>query len=433
MVKYVIGGGNRLHGEVTVSGAKNAAVAILPAALLADGPCVIENVPQITDVTVMLDIISELGGKVRLLNRSTVEIDPRGVRNLRPSYETMRRMRASYYALGVLLGRFGSAVVGMPGGCDIGVRAIDQHIKGFCALGAEVEVNGGYIHADTADGRLHGAQVYFDQPTVGATINVMLAAVLTEGMTVIENAAKEPHVVDLANFLNTMGADVRGAGTDVIKIRGVERLSGCNYSIIPDQIEAGTFVAAAAATGSEITLRGVIPKHLECITAKFSELGAGFRDDPNDPDAIVVCGPQKIKRINVKTLPYPGFPTDMQSQITTVLCLAEGASMVTETIFDNRFRYVDELKRMGAKIQVDGKVAVVEGVERLTGAPVRACDLRAGAAMIVAGLCADGVTEIEGVSHIERGYENFVEKLRGLGADIKAVTLPDPEVLQEVG
>ena len=433
MVKYVIRGGRKLRGEVKISGAKNAAVAILPAALLADGPSVIENVPQITDVTVMLEIISELGARVRLLDKSTVEIDPTGLRNLRASTESMRRMRASYYVLGVLLGKFGSAVVGMPGGCDIGVRAIDQHIKGFQALGADVDVAGGFIHAVSRDGQLHGSQVYFDQPSVGATINMMLAAVLTEGLTVIENAAKEPHVVDLANFLNTAGGDVRGAGTDVIKIRGVERLNGCTYSIIPDQIEAGTFIAAAAATGSEITLRGVIPKHLECITAKFTEIGTSFYEDPEDPEAVIVAGPETIHRTNVKTLPYPGFPTDMQSQISTVLCLAEGASVITETIFDNRFRYTDELKRMGAKIQVDGKVAVIEGTGRLTGAQVRACDLRAGAAMVVAGLAAEGVTEIEGVNYIERGYENFTGKLKGLGADVQVVTLPDADAMTEAG
>ncbi len=433
MIKYVIHGGRKLRGEVTISGAKNAAVAILPATLLADGPSVIENVPQITDVTVMLDIISELGAKVRLLDKSTVEIDPAGLRNIRASYESMRRMRASYYVLGVLLGRYGSAVVGMPGGCDIGVRAIDQHIKGFQALGADVKVESGFIHATARTGSLHGASVYFDQPSVGATINMMLAAVLTEGLTVIENAAKEPHVVDLANFLNTAGGDVRGAGTDVIKVRGVGKLNGCTYSIIPDQIEAGTFIAAATATHGEITLRGVIPKHLECITAKFGEIGAEFDEDPDDPEAIIVKGPEVIRRTNVKTLPYPGFPTDMQSQTSAVLCLAEGASVVTETVFDNRFRYTDELKRMGAKIQVDGKVAVIEGAGRLTGAPVRACDLRAGAAMMVAGLAAEGITEVEGVNYIERGYEHFTEKLRRLGADVEEVFMPDPDAMVDAG
>lgn len=433
MVKYIVDGGKPLNGEVSISGAKNAAVAILPAALLADSPCRIENVPRISDVTLMLEIMSELGAKVRLLDADTIEIDPRGVRNVRAGYEAMRRMRASYYILGVLLAKFGNAVVGMPGGCDIGVRAIDQHIKGFRALGAEVEVGGGYIHAESRDGGLRGAQVYFDQSTVGATINIMLAAVLTPGQTVIENAAKEPHIVDVANFLNTMGGNVRGAGTDVIKIQGVERLSGCTYSIIPDQIEAGTFIAATIATRGSITLKGVIPKHLECITAKFAEVGASFEEDANDPEAVHVSVSGDIQRTNVKTLPYPGFPTDMQPQITTVLCLAEGASVITETIYDNRFKYVDELKRMGAQIQVDGKVAVVEGVSRLSGAPVRASDLRAGAALMIAALAADGTTEIEGVQYIERGYEDMVGKFTALGANIRQLILPDEATAADAG
>ncbi len=430
MVKYLVSGGRKLRGEVAIGGAKNAAVAILPAALMASEPCIIENVPRINDVSVMLEICSELGAKVRWVQKNTVEIDPRGVRNVSPGYELMRKMRASYYILGVQLALYGSSVVGMPGGCDIGVRAIDQHIKGFNALGAEVSVEGGFIHARTQSG-VHSAHIYFDQPSVGATINVMLAATLAEGQTIMENVAKEPQIVDLANFLNTMGANIRGAGTDVIKIQGVQRLGGCSYSIIPDQIEAGTFIAACVATHGQITLRGVIPKHLECITQKFSEMGVEFFDDPLDPDAVICRAEGPISRANVKTLPYPGFPTDMQAPISAVLCLADGASMITETIYENRFRYIEELKRMGAKIQVDGKVAVVEGVEKLSGAPVRACDLRAGAALMVAALAADGSTEIEGVNFIERGYEDFPGKLKALGADIRVLTLPDVEA--EVG
>ncbi len=432
MLKYVVTGGRQLHGDVAIGGAKNAAVAIIPAALMASEPCVIENVPRINDVTVMLEIIRELGAKVRLIGKNTIEIDPRGVKNVSPSYELVRKTRAGYYILGVQLGMYGSSIVSMPGGCDIGVRAIDQHIKGFNALGAEVKVESGFIHAASAAGKLHPAHIYLDQPSVGATVNIILAAVLAEGQTIIENVAKEPHIVDLANFLNTMGANIRGAGTDVIKIQGVKRLGGCTYSIIPDQIEAGTFISAVTATGGEITLRGVIPKHLECITAKFQEMGVEFFDDPNDPDAIVCRAEHRPMRTNIKTLPYPGFPTDMQAVTTAALCTASGASMVSETIFENRFRYVEELKRMGAQIQVEGKVAVVEGVDRLTGAPVRACDLRAGAALMVAALGADGVTEIEGVNFIERGYEDFPGKLGGLGANIKVLTVPDVETA-EVG
>lgn len=433
MVKYVVRGGHPLHGDVSIDGAKNSASAIIPATLMADEPCIIENVPKISDVTVILEIISELGAKVKLLGDHRVYIDPRGRKNISPSYELMRKMRASYYILGAQLGLYGSSVIGMPGGCDIGVRAIDQHIKGFKALGAEVEVGSGAIHATTPDGRVHGAHIYFDQSSVGATINVMLAACKADGQTVLENVAKEPHVVDVANFLNTMGANIRGAGTDVIKIQGVDHLGGCTYSVIPDQIEAGTFIAAACATGGEITLRGVIPKHLECITAKFAEMGAKFEDDPDDPDAIICRAGGRIRPANIKTLPYPGFPTDMQAVAATCLCLADGASIVTETIYDNRYRYLEELKRMGARAQVDGKIAVIEGVEKFSGATVRACDLRAGAALMVAALAADGTSEIEGVHFIERGYEDMAGKLAALGADIKVLTLPDVENSADVG
>ena len=430
MIKYVIRGGRPLSGEVSVSGAKNAALGVIAASSLVEGVTRIENVPKILDVTLMLEILRELGAKVRLVNGSTVEIDSTTIVNTSASYEAMRKIRGSYYFIGALLGRFGHAVVAMPGGCDLGVRPIDQHIKGFEALGAEVKVKSGFIHATAREGRLKGAHVYFDVITVGATINVMIAATMADGLTVIENAAKEPHVVDTANFLNSMGANITGAGTDVIKIRGVESLHGGTYSIIPDQIEAGTYIAAVAAAGGSVLVKNVIPKHLECITAKFSEIGMNFEEYD---DALLVSRTGKLMKTNVKTLPYPGFPTDMQPQITAALCLAEGTSVVTEGIYDNRFKYVDELKRMGAKIQVDGKVAVVEGIESFSGAPLCACDLRAGAALVIAGLAAKGTTEIRGVHHIERGYEKMVEKVRGLGGDIVCVDVPDADELSEVG
>ncbi len=424
MTKYVINGGKPLHGTLEISGAKNAAVAIIPAALLVDGVCRIENIPQISDVTLILNILQELGADVRTVNRTTVDVDCSHIRNAKVPHELARKIRASYYLIGALLGRFGSAQVPPPGGCDFGGRPIDQHIKGFVAMGAEVDVRGGYIHANAKGGRLVGAQVYMDMVSVGATMNVMLAAALAEGTTVIENAAKEPHVVDVANFLNSMGADIMGAGTDVIKIRGVERLSGGMYSIIPDQIEAGTYMAAVAATGGEVLITNVIPKHLECITAKFLEMGVEVEEQD---DAVLVRRNGPLTRTNVKTLPYPGFPTDMQPQVAAVLCLAEGTSVLTEGVWDNRYRYVDEFRRMGAQVQVDGKVAVIEGVSRMTGAPVRACDLRAGAAMVIAGLAASGTTEVDCIYHIERGYEDIVRKLSGIGADIRVVITPDEE------
>lgn len=430
MIKYVINGGRPLSGEVTVSGAKNAALPIIASSLMVDGVVRIENIPKINDVTIMLEIMREMGCKVRLLSAMTIEIDSTGVVNTSASYESMRKMRASYYLIGALLARFGCAAVAMPGGCDLGVRPIDQHIKGFEALGAEVEVKSGFVHAQTQNGRLTGAQVYLDIISVGATINIMMAAAMAEGLTVIENAAKEPHIVDAANFLNSMGANIRGAGTDVIKVRGVSRLHGGTYSIIPDQIEAGTYIAAVAAAGGSVLIKNVIPKHLECITAKFSEMGVEFEEYD---DALKVTRTGDLQKANVKTLPYPGFPTDMQPQILTALCLSKGTSMVTEGVFDNRFRYVDELKRMGAKIQVDGKIAVVEGIAGLSGAPLCACDLRAGAAMSIAAMAATGTTEISDVYHIERGYENFVEKLRGLGVDIRRIDVNDAEELSSVG
>ncbi|MEG1072784.1 MAG: UDP-N-acetylglucosamine 1-carboxyvinyltransferase [Oscillospiraceae bacterium] len=430
MTKYLIHGGKPLHGEVEISGAKNAAVAIIPAALLVDGVCRIENIPQISDVTLILNILQDLGAEVKTVNRTTVDIDCSHIRNARIPYELARKIRASYYFIGALLSRFGSAEVPPPGGCDFGGRPIDQHIKGFVAMGADVDVQGGFIHAVAKGGKLVGTQVYLDMVSVGATMNIMLAATLAEGMTVIENAAKEPHIVDLANFLNSMGAEIMGAGTDVIKVRGVPRLGGGSYSIIPDQIEAGTYMAAVAATGGEVLIKNVIPKHLECITAKLEETGLEVEEMD---DSVLVRRTRPLTRANVKTLPYPGFPTDMQPQIAAVLCLAEGTSVLTEGVYDNRYRYVDEFRRLGAQIQVDGKIAVIEGVPALNGAQVRACDLRAGAALVIAGLAASGTTEIENIYHIERGYEDLVRKLSGLGADIRVVIVPDEETRAQVG
>ena len=431
MTKYLIHGGNPLHGTIHISGAKNAAVAIIPAALLVDGVCRIENVPQISDVTLILQILRELGADVRMINRTTVEVDCSHIRNRQVPYELARRIRASYYLVGALLSRFGWAEVPLPGGCDLGGRPVDQHIKGFVAMGAEVEVRSGLIDAHVPNGaRLSGGQVYLDIVSVGATMNIMLAATLAQGRTVIENAAKEPHIVDLANFLNSMGADIRGAGTDVIKIRGVSRLRGGSYSIIPDQIEAGTYMAAVAAAGGNVLIQNVIPKHLDCITAKLVEMGV---DVEERDDALLLRREGPMGRVNVKTMPYPGFPTDMQPQIAAALCVAQGTSVLTEGVWDNRYRYVDEFRRMGARIQVDGKVAVIEGVDHLTGAPVHACDLRAGAAMVIAGLAAQGTTEIDGIHHIERGYETIVEKLAAVGADIRIVHLPGEEDQSQVG
>lgn len=422
MNQYLIRGGRPLFGEITISGAKNAAVAIIPAALLVDGTCRIENIPQISDVTLLLNILEELGARVRVLNRHAVELDCHAIRSTHPSYDLARRIRASYYLIGALLGRFGEAAVAMPGGCDFGVRPIDQHIKGFCAMGAEVKVESGFIQACAKSGRLTGTSVYLDVVSVGATMNIMMAAVLAKGSTVIENAAKEPHIVDLANFLNSMGADVKGAGTDTIKIRGVDHLAGGSYGIIPDQIEAGTYMAAVAAAGGHVLIKNVIPKHLDCISAKLVEMGVYIEDRG---DAVLVRRSGPLQKTNVKTMPYPGFPTDMQPQIAAVLSTAQGTSIVNENVWNSRFKYIDELKRMGANIQADGHVAVIEGVEHLQGAPVQACDLRAGAAMVIAGLCAEGVTELSQVQFIERGYEDLVGKLRAVGADIRVVDAPD--------
>ncbi|MBQ6568831.1 MAG: UDP-N-acetylglucosamine 1-carboxyvinyltransferase [Clostridia bacterium] len=423
MEKYIINGGNKLCGSVSIAGAKNAAVAIIPAVILSEDVCRLENLPNISDVTIICEILEKLGAKIRLINKNTIEIDPRNINSYVAEYELVRHMRASYYLLGALLGRFNRARVAMPGGCNFGVRPIDLHLKGFKALGANEISENGMINL-CAD-NLHGATVHFDMASVGATINIMLAAVKAKGKTVIENAAKEPHIVDLANFLNAMGADIIGAGTDVIKIRGVEKLNGTTYSIIPDQIEAGTFIAAVAGAGGDVTIKNVIPKHLDSITAKFEEMGVKFEEYD---DSIRIISDGKLTGCNVKTMPHPGYPTDMQPQITAVMSVAKGTSVVTEGVWDNRFRYIEELRRLGAQASVDGKVAVVNGVEYLTGAPVKAVDLRAGAAMIIAALMARGTTEIENIHYIERGYENIVGKLTALGADIKKVDVPESDV-----
>ena len=418
--RFVISGGNPLKGKVRISGAKNAAVAILPAVLLADSPCIIENLPNISDVANILKVMSALGANVKLINKSTVEIDPKNVNSFVVSKQMAEGMRASSYFLGALLGRMKKAKVAPPGGCNFGVRPIDQHIKGFEALGATVDYEDGMVDAKAET--LRGSSIYLDVVSVGATINIILAAVKAVGLTVIENAAREPHIVDLANFLNSMGANIMGAGTSVIKIRGVNSLNGTNYSIIPDQIEAGTYMAAAVATKGDVLIENVTPKHLESIIAKLRETGAKITEYD---EAVRVTMTERPKKCNVKTMPHPGFPTDMQPQMATVLAVANGTSIVTEGVWDNRFRYVEQLTLMGADIQVDGKTAVITGVSQLGGAPVKAVDLRAGAAMIIAGLVANGVTEIEEIERIDRGYEDVVEKFTNLGANIKRVYLPD--------
>ena len=426
MEKFVICGGRKLKGKVRISGAKNAAVAILPAVLLANSPCIIENLPEISDVSTLLKAMSALGANIRPINRTTVEIDPRGVRSHTVSKEMAEGMRASSYFLGALLGRGNRAKVAPPGGCDFGVRPIDQHIKGFEALGAKVIIENGMV--DARANRLSGCSVYLDVVSVGATINIMLAAVKARGLTVIENAAREPHIVDLANFLNSMGANIMGAGTGVIKIRGVEELHGTEYSIIPDQIEAGTYMVAAAATRGDVMIENVTPKHLESIIAKLVEAGVTVEEFD---EAVRIKMDGRPKKCNVKTMPHPGFPTDMQPQIATFLSVADGTSIVTEGVWDNRFRYVDQLTFMGADVQVDGKMAVFTGVKELKGASVKAVDLRAGAAMIIAGLMASGTTEITDIVHIDRGYENVVEKFSALGADIKRVDdTPEIQILK---
>ena len=431
MDKFCINGGKRLEGVVDISGAKNSVVAILPATLLAEGPCRIENIPNISDVKCMLEMLEAMGARIRAINPHTYEIDTSIISSYTVPYELTRHLRASYYLLGALLGRCSKARVAMPGGCDFGgVRPIDQHLKGFEMLGATVSMEeNAFVHA-RAD-HLNGNSIYMDVVSVGATMNIMLAAVKARGLTVIENAAKEPHIVDLANFLNSMGADVRGAGTDVIKIRGVDHMHGCDYSVIPDQIEAGTYMAAVAACGGDVLVRNVVPKHLESIIAKLVE--AGVRVEEHD-DAVRVIADKPLTKVNIKTMPHPGFPTDMQPQMAAALCLANGTSIVSEGVWDSRFKYVDQLTRMGAHIEVNGKVAIIQGVDHLNGCPVKAYDLRAGAAMIIAGLAAKGHTEIENIIFIDRGYENVVEKFSALGADISREPILDhPDKIQNAG
>ena len=430
MTQYIIQGGKPLSGVVTISGAKNAAVAILPATLLVRGVCRIENVPDISDVRLLLEILSDMGAGIRRLSPNTLEIDSTRVRDSEASVALVRRIRASYYLIGAQLGRFGHARVALPGGCNFGARPIDQHIKGVEALGAEVELQNGYVCATAPENGLTGSRINLDVVSVGATMNIMIGATLANGTTIVENAAKEPHIVDLANFLNAMGARISGAGTDVIKIRGVKALRGGAYSIIPDQIEAGTYMAAAAAVGGDVLVQNVIPKHMDTISAKLREMGVRITEFD---DAIHVQRVGKLRRANVKTLPYPGFPTDMQPQIAVCMALASGVSVITESIYDTRFRYCAELNRMGANIKVETKIAVINGVEALHGCTVHACDLRAGAAMVIAGLAADGTTVVEEIEYIERGYENLVEKLRALGADIKRIETPNGRTVFSAG
>lgn len=415
--KIVIKKSNNLEGNVKIAGAKNAALAILASTILVGKKCILENVPDISDVSLMCSIMSHLGVKINMIGPNAIEVDAKNISSICADFDEIRHMRASYYLLGAFLGRFGEASVAMPGGCDFGLRPMDQHIKGFESLNARCEIAGGIINVKCD--KLKGNRVYLDVVSVGATINTVIAAVKAEGTTVIENAAKEPHVVDLANFLNSCGADIHGAGTDVIKVYGVKNLKGTSYQIIPDQIEAGTYMAISVATHGNVTISNVIPKHLESISAKLCEIGAQI---DYFEDSIKISCSRKLKKCNVKTMPYPGFPTDMQPQIVSLLTKCEGTSMVTEGVWDNRFRYVSELRRMGAEISVDGRLAVIEGVKELVGTNVKAIDLRAGAAVILAGLISEGTTYIENIDYIERGYENIVEKLSNLGANIKIVS-----------
>lgn len=418
MEKLVVTGPTQLKGEVEISGAKNAAVAILPATLLIDGVCTIENLPHISDIEISCKILEKLGAKITWNTKNSITIDTREIKTTKAPLDLTSKFRASYYIIGSMLGRTGEIEVGMPGGCKLGARPIDQHIKGFEALGANVTVEKGKINAKAK--KLKGAPIYMDIVSVGATINVMLAAVLAKGTTTIDNAAKEPHIVDVANFLNTMGADIRGAGTDVIKINGVEKLHGdATYSVVPDQIEAGTFMLAAVATRGDITLKNCITKHLESITAKIIEVGGNVEDNI---DSIRVWCNKRPNKAHIKTLPYPGFPTDLQPQMGVVLSLANGNSVINESIWESRFQYTDELNKMGAKITANGKTAFFEGVKKLSGAPVYCTDLRAGAALVIAGICAQGETDIYNLQHIDRGYEDIEGKFRKLGANIKRVT-----------
>lgn len=419
MEKFVVNGGKPLFGEVNISGAKNAAVAIIPAVILCDEPCQIENIPNISDVSLISRILQQLGANVRRINKSSLYIDPTHIRTCNATTELVRGMRASYYLLGALLGKYGNAKVALPGGCNFGVRPIDQHLKGFEALGAETRLVDGAIIEAKCENKPVGTHIYLDVVSVGATMNIMLAACRAEGQTIIENAAKEPHIVDLANFLNSMGADIRGAGTDVIKVRGVDYLHGVTYSIIPDQIEAGTYMCAAAATRGCITVNNITPKHLDSITVKLREMGVKITeyDESIKVDATV----KPLKRCNIKTMPHPGFPTDCQPQFTALLMSVPGTSIVNESVWDNRYQYISQLANMGAQISVEGRLAIIEGGAPLTAAPVKATDLRAGAAMIIAALQINGTTEISNIQFIERGYENVIDKFKALGANIKKV------------
>lgn len=428
MEKFIIKGGIPLRGEVRISGAKNAAVAIIPAAILAEDKCILENVPSISDVDVALEILSSMGAQIRRLSKSKIEVDTSRIKDGTVPYELARSTRGSSYFLGALLGRFKKASVPLPGGCDLGSRPIDQHIKCFEALGAKTDIKHGIV--DLSADRLIGTQIYFDKVTVGGTINALLACAKAEGLTIIENAAKEPHIVDLANFLNSMGADIMGAGTDVIKVKGVSQLHGTEYSVIPDQIEAGTFMVAAAATCGDITLKNVIPKHLEPITAKLRKIGV-YVEIEDDTDNVRVVGRPHYEGTDIKTSPHPGFPTDMQPQMTTLLALSEGTSIVTETIFETRLKYVSELRRMGANIAVEGNAAFITGVEGFTGATVSAPDLRAGAALVMAGLAAEGYTYVDQIQYIERGYENFAEKICGMGGHMEKIDAEDERAIRK--
>ena len=426
MKQYIIKGGRPLQGEVQIGGAKNAALGIIVAAIMADEPVLIENLPVVDDVKVLLDAIEGIGAIVERIDEHTVRINGAVINDVNVDDEYIRKIRGSYYLVGALLGKYKKAVVALPGGCQIGSRPIDQHLKGFEQLGATVTIHNGKIDAYAET--LIGSHIYLDCPSVGATINIMMAACMAEGKTIIENPAKEPHIVDVANFLNSMGANIKGAGTDTIRIRGVERLHGSEYSIIPDQIEAGTYMIAAAATGGDVYIRNVIPKHLEAITAKLIEIGAKVEEYD---DCVRVHSNGRMGYANVKTMPYPGFPTDMQPQMVTLLALSEGVSIVTETIFETRFKYISELRRMGSNINVEGNAAIITGVEGFTGATVSAPDLRAGAALVIAGLVADGFTTVEQIQYIERGYENFEDKIRGLGGFIEKVDDDDERAIQK--
>ena len=416
MEQYIIKGGNPLVGEVEIGGAKNAALAILAAAIMTDETVQIENLPDVNDINVMLEAIAGIGAMVQRIDRHTVKINGSTIGDFNIEYDYIKKIRASYYLLGALLGKYKRAEVALPGGCNIGIRPIDQHLKGFRALGADVDIEHGKIVAEAE--QLRGTHLYFDVVSVGATINVMMAAAMADGVTIMENVAKEPHVVDTANFLNMMGANIKGAGTDIIRIKGVEKLHGAEYTIIPDQIEAGTYMIAAAMAGGDVTVKNIFPKHMDSLTAKLAEMG--IRIVKND-DSITVIAEKRPDCANIKTMSYPGFPTDLQPQMTALLSICKGISVVTENVWDNRYQYVDELRKLGAKITVESRVAMIEGVEKLRGAKVSATDLRAGAAMVVAGLFADGITEIDNIKYIDRGYEEIEEKLSSLGASVKRV------------